>query len=91
MVLRPSSSSQQDCQLPKSGAYRRARKSNTNGRGSLELNIPSCSVETEEKKGCEFPVASQSRSLPQIRITKGVAPPSIYRAAVPGVLWLLYV
>jgi hypothetical protein len=35
------------------------------------------------KKGCAFPVASQSRSLPQITCIESLAPPSIFRAAAP--------
>jgi len=44
--------------------------------------------ECRQKKGCAFPVASQSRSLPQITSTESVAPPSIYRAETPAFLWL---
>jgi hypothetical protein len=38
---------------------------------------------SRKEKGCEFPVASQSRSLPQITATESLAPPSICRAAAP--------
>ena len=41
-----------------------------------------------KEKGCEFPVASQSRSPPQIISTESLAPPSIYRAEAPAFLWL---
>jgi len=45
---------------------------------SSDTPITGWLAEKEAEKGCEFPVASQSRSLPQEQ--RGAAPPSIVRA-----------